>query len=149
MKCKAVLVTFALLFVMATAMVATNVSAEETDLDLSLVTGQSNKGIKTGESYTFNFVLENTGSVAQTVTIYAETATYWGDPGFGRDVLIDGVSMGAYFQLDLDPSEVVNLDLYIWAYACDTQMPFYYVELNADSDLDHEMVRVDVQRAGQ
>lgn len=145
MKYKAILVTFALLAVMFAA----NVCAEETDLDLYLLTGQSRTGIKTGEDYTFHMELVNSAAVEQTVTIYAKTATYWGDPGFGRDVIVNGVSMGAYFDLVLDAGEVVDLDLYIWAYACDTQMPFYYVELNAFGDLDSDMVRVDVQRAGQ
>lgn len=139
----------AILGIMALAVVLMMVgaSAEEADLDLSIL-GKSRQSVREGQTVTYEFKLENPLNVTQTVDVATYTPRYYGDPGFFHNVYIGDVAMGHFFILEMEPGEVVYLDLDVWAYDSPDEVPQYHVDLHAVSALDADWIGTITTRAG-
>ena len=132
---------------LAIVLMMVGASADEADLDLSIL-GKSKQSCREGETVTYEFKLENTADVTQSVEVTTYTPRYYGDPGFFHNVYIGDVAMGHYFVLEMEPDEIVYLDLDVWAYDSPDEVPMYQVDLHAFSTLDADWIRTETRRAG-
>ena len=133
------ILALAVVFMMAGA------SAETLAVDLT-IKGSVKHPIRTGETTTYEITLTNNGPGAKEIEVYTYTPRYFGDPGFFHNVYVDGVSMGHYFIVQLNPDESIQLDLDVWAYESDTQVDSYWVSLHAVNGFDVDEIRTDTLR---